>query len=259
MRRCVASASPVDGGGRRVGGVRGPAACSGAVATPRRAGADRAVRPFQDRCRRLRRVRSPGGGADVCRRHWCPTPRRVWGTAGDGLDRFSCCGARHCLPKPRLRNRSQGRPRTASSPSGGLPYAVHARRDRRVRPIRRRRDPYRHRHSSARDARRKRRGRSSSSRCWRSSWCRSWPCSRRCRWCGGGGELAGRGADGGDVLHRLPRHHDRLPPVLHARFVQGEASAADRAGRDGFAGGGGAPGAVGGRSPQAPQVLGRGG
>lgn len=78
------------------GGVRGPAAGSGAVATPRRAGADRAVRPSQDRCRRRRRVRCPGGGAVVARHPLPLTPGAGGlprGTGGSGL---SCCGPRHC-------------------------------------------------------------------------------------------------------------------------------------------------------------------
>ncbi|CAM5694448.1 hypothetical protein SMICM304S_09113 [Streptomyces microflavus] len=263
MRRCVASASPVDGGGRRVGGVRGPAACSGAVATPRRAGADRAVRPFQDRCRRLRRVRSPGGGGrtfavgtGALPRGGCGVPR-VTGWTG-----FSCCGARHChtyqavgygtvaravrvpLPHPPGDSPMPSTPdvidESGPSAAGATPTATAT--------------------LPARDARR---GKEEVDRAVRAAGVHRGavrgPAGGGAAGVGVGGELAGRGADGGDVLHRLPRHHDRLPPVLHARFVQGEASAADRAGRDGFAGGGGAPGAVGGRSPQAPQVLGRGG
>ena len=52
-----------------------------------------------------------------------------------------------------------------------------------------------------------------------------------------------------------PRHRGRLPPLLHARFVQGEAVAAHRARHRGQPGHRGPGAHLGGRSPPPPQVL----
>ena len=61
------------------------------------------------------------------------------------------------------------------------------------------------------------------------------------------------------VLDRRARHHRRLPPLLHARRVQGEAAAAHRPRRRRHAGHPGPGHPLGGRPPQAPRLLRPGG
>ena len=61
------------------------------------------------------------------------------------------------------------------------------------------------------------------------------------------------------LRRRRPRHHGRLPPLLHPRLVQGQAAAAGRPRRRRQPGHRGPGHPLGGRPPQAPQVLRQGG
>ena len=74
-----------------------------------------------------------------------------------------------------------------------------------------------------------------------------------------GPRLARRRDRRGLLLGLRARHHRRLPPVLHAQLVQGQAGPAGRAGDRGQPGDGGTGRHLGSRPPAAPQVQRQGG